>query len=438
MIGTIKSGVLARFSQPGRTSKATLSSLSDAIAMIEFSPEGNILNANSLFLEKMDYALFEVVGQHHRIFCPDSLVNSHEYTAFWQRLRRGESFSDKFLRLARNSRPVWLEANYVPVRDRNGRVIKIVKLASDITDRIIDAQEQRSMTNAINRSMAVIAFNTKGEVLRANDNFLKTMGYQDHEIIGQHHSLFCSDDLTQSREYSAFWKKLLQGDFVSGQFPRVDKAGNTIWLRATYNPVFDEHNRLYEVVKFATDVTSQVLKNQQERDAADHAYKAALETRENTRIGVSVIESSVMKMNEIAGELRKVSEDINGLSSQSAQIGVIVDTIRSIASQTNLLALNAAVEAARAGTHGRSFAVVANEVRSLAANIHTASQEIASVVDRNHELAAIAQKNIFANLNRADQGVTLVKEAGEVIVDIQTNSNQVVDAIGNVTQKLGD
>lgn len=439
MIGTIKSGVLSRvFPSSSKHSQATLSSLNEAIAMIEFTPEGIILGANSLFLEKMGYEMHEVMGQHHSLFCTPTLVSSPEYSHFWQRLRRGESFSNKFLRVAKNNRPLWLEANYVPVQDRSGRVIKIVKLATDITDHILDVQEQRAMTNAINRSMAVIAFNLTGQVLRANDNFLSTMGYHASEIVGKHHSLFCTPEVSNSKEYIEFWKKLRRGDFVSGQFPRVDKQGKTIWLRATYNPVFDENNQLYEVVKFATDVTSQVLRNHQEREAAEQAYQAALETSENTRLGVSVIEDSVIKMNEIAGELRKVSNDINGLSSQSAQIGVIVGTIRSIASQTNLLALNAAIEAARAGTHGRSFAVVANEVRSLAANIHTASQEISGVVDRNHELAAIAQKNITANIVRADEGVNLVREAGDVIVDIQTNSAQVVEATGHVTHKLTD
>lgn len=437
MIGTIKSGVLSRvFHHHSRQSQATLSSLNEAIAMIEFTADGIILGANALFLERMGYEQTEIVGQHHSLFCPPSLVNSAEYSHFWQRLRRGESFSNKFLRVAKNSRPIWLEANYVPVQDRNGRVVKIVKLASDITDRILDAQEQRAMTNAINRSMAVIAFNLSGQVLRANDNFLKTTGYQAAEIIGQHHSKFCAPELAASREYSEFWKKLRHGDFVSGQFPRVNKQGKTIWLRATYNPVFDENKQLYEVVKFATDVTAQVQKSHLEREAAEQAFQAALETSENTRVGVRVIENSVKKMNEIAGELRKVSDDINGLSSQSAQIGVIVETIRSIASQTNLLALNAAVEAARAGTHGRSFAVVANEVRSLAAHIHSASHEITGVVERNHELAATAQKNITANLARADEGVHLVREAGNVIVDIQANSTQVVEAIGHVQQNL--
>lgn len=436
MIGSIKTGILSRLKYSASQPRATLSSLSDAIAMIEFRPDGRILTANALFLEKMGYELTEIVGQHHRMFCTDELIHSPEYAQFWQRLGRGESFSDKFLRLTKHRQPVWLEANYVPVQDRHGRVIKIVKLASDITDHIQDAQEQRAMTNAISRSMAVIAFNLKGEVLRANRNFLNTTGYSQEQIIGRHHRLFCAPEVYNSREYNEFWQKLQRGDFVAGQFPRVNSKGETIWLRATYNPIFDTNNQLYEVVKFATDVTAQVEKNQQEREAVDHAWKAALETSQNTKLGVGVIESSVTRMNEIASELRKVSEDVNGLSSQSAQIGVIVDTIRSIANQTNLLALNAAVEAARAGTHGRSFAVVANEVRSLAANINTATQEIAGVVDRNQQLAQLAQKNITANLARADSGVSLVREAGEVIVNIQTNTEQVVEAISNVTQHL--
>ncbi|HBV40363.1 MAG TPA: pili assembly chaperone, partial [Erwinia sp.] len=261
-------------------------------------------------------------------------------------------------------------------------------------------------------------------------------GYGLEQIVGRHHRMFCSPEVYNSREYSEFWQKLQRGDFVSGEFPRVNSKGETIWLRATYNPIFDSNNKLYEVVKFATDVTAQVEKNQQEREAVDHAYKAAQETRQNTRLGVSVIENSVARMNEVASEMHKVSGDINGLSSQSGKIGEIVETIRSIANQTNLLALNAAVEAARAGTHGRSFAVVANEVRSLAANINTASQEIAGMIDRNQQLAQLAQKNITANLARADSGVALVKEAGDVIVNIQNNSEQVVEAIGNVTQHL--
>ncbi|QCP60805.1 PAS domain-containing methyl-accepting chemotaxis protein [Pantoea sp. SO10] len=437
MFSTITSGILSRLAWQKRGhSKATLSSLQDAIAMVEFTPEGKILTANELFLERMGYTLKEIVGQHHSMFCTTDMLNSPQYRDFWRRLNRGEGFSDKFLRLAKHSRPIWLEANYVPVQDRSGRVIKIVKLASDITARIMDAQEQRAMTTAIERSMAVIAFNLKGEVLMTNDNFLKTMGYNASEVIGVHHSQFCPPEMRNSDEYRRFWHKLNQGEFISGQFQRVNKRGQTVWLRATYNPVFNETGELYKVVKFATDVTAQVEKNQQERDAAQQAYQTALQTSESTRLGATVIENSVQTMNDLAGELHGISGDINDLSQSSDRIGAIVESIRRIADQTNLLALNAAVEAARAGQHGRSFAVVANEVRTLAANINRATTEIENMVQQNHTLAEKALKGIASNLKRADQGVGLAKEAGGMMADIRDSSSEVVRAIGHVTATL--
>ncbi|MBD9643508.1 MULTISPECIES: PAS domain-containing methyl-accepting chemotaxis protein [Pantoea] len=437
MFSTITSGILSRLAWQKRGhSKATLSSLQDAIAMVEFTPEGKILTANELFLERMGYTLKEIVGQHHSMFCTADMLNSPQYRDFWRRLNRGEGFSDKFLRVAKHSRPIWLEANYVPVQDRSGRVIKIVKLASDITARIMDAQEQRAMTTAIERSMAVIAFNLKGEVLMTNDNFLKTMGYNASEVIGVHHSQFCPPEMRNSDEYRRFWHKLNQGEFISGQFQRVNKRGQTVWLRATYNPVFNETGELYKVVKFATDVTAQVEKNQQERDAAQQAYQTALQTSESTRLGATVIENSVQTMNDLAGELHGISGDINDLSQSSDRIGAIVESIRRIADQTNLLALNAAVEAARAGQHGRSFAVVANEVRTLAANINRATTEIENMVQQNHTLAEKALKGIASNLKRADQGVGLAKEAGGMMADIRDSSSEVVRAIGHVTATL--
>lgn len=437
MFSTIPSGLLSRLAWQKQTRpSATLNSLNNAIAMIEFTPEGIILNANSLFLDRMGYALNEVIGQHHSLFCTANFVQSSQYRDFWLRLKRGESFSDKYLRLAKNSRPVWLEANYVPVRDRAGRVVKIVKLATDITARITDAQEQRAMTTAIDRSMAVITFNLKGEVLKANANFLNTMGYRADEVIGLPHSRFCSEELRQSAEYKAFWEKLNRGEFISGQFQRVNKQGRTVWLRATYNPVFDAEGILYKVVKFATDVTAQVEKNQQERDAAQQAYKTALQTRESTRHGASVIENSVQTINALAGELHGISDDISDLSDSSDRIGEIVASIRRIADQTNLIALNAAVEAARAGTHGRSFAVVANEVRTLAANINQATSEIESRMQQNQLLATKALQGIASNMKRADEGVVLAQQAGDVISELRDSSSEVVRAISHVTETL--
>lgn len=427
--------VFTLFSSRGRAAD-TLRSLKNTVACIEFRPDGTILDANSLFLDVMGYSLQEIVGQHHRIFCSSELLASPDYERFWQRLRSGESFSNKFMRVTKSGVPVWLESHYIPVKDRRGRIVRIVKLASDITKRIEDALEQRAMTTAMERSMAVITFTPQGNIINANDNFFSVMGYTPAEIQHRHHSIFCSAEVRNSAEYSAFWARLKQGDFISGQFERINKRGETVWLRATYNPVFDENNRPYKVVKFASDVTAQVIKNQQEREAAQHAWLAATDTQENTRAGAAVIKDSVEVMNAIASELGLVTGGITDLNKQSHHISEMVETIRRIANQTNLLALNAAIEAARAGTHGRSFAVVANEVRMLAANINHATQEIEGVVRHNHTLANQALKNIGDSRGRAEEGVVLIQKAGQVITDIQDNAAQVVEAIDHVNAAL--
>ncbi|WP_430395276.1 methyl-accepting chemotaxis protein [Erwinia rhapontici] len=141
-------------------------------------------------------------------------------------------------------------------------------------------------------------------------------------------------------------------------------------------------------------------------------------------------------MNTIVAGLNNVSEHITSLNSESSRIGHLIKTISRISDQTNLLALNAAVEAARAGENGRSFAVVANEVRLLAGNINRTSLEITSVLETNQSIAALAQNDIVKNLSNANEGLSLVQQAGSIIVQIQENSGRVVKAIDDVSQYL--
>lgn len=420
--------------QRGLHAAASFRSLGRAMPVIEFTPEGIIQKASPLFLAAMGYRADEIVGQHHSMFCPPALVNSPEYRRFWQRLAAGESFSDKYLRLANGMRPVWLEASYIPVTDRRGRVFKIVKIAADISERMQSSLEQESIINAISRSMAVIAFSPDGHVLEANDNFLEATGYQAAEVTGKHHRLFCSDELSQSEEYRQFWLRLNQGEFFSGQFPRLNRRGEPLWLRATYNPVFNSDGKLTKIVKFATDVTEQVLRNQQEYDAALNAWNMAVQTRGSAQAGADVIDNSIQMISRIAEEMSVVSADVTRLNSQSDSINGMVETIRRFAMQTRLIALNAAIEAARAGTSGRSFAVVAAEVRSLAASVSSATEEIERVAAGNNQLAREVLRGIETSLANTGQGVLLMREAGDVIASIQKDSERVESAVRDVAR----
>ena len=123
--------------------------------------------------------------------------------------------------------------------------------------------EWNSMWTAINRSQAVIEFTVDGKILNANDNFLNAMGYSLDEIKGKHHRIFCEPEYADSLAYRDFWKRIGSGEFESGEFKRFGKGNKEIWIQGAYNPVFDRHQRVTKVVKFATDITSQI-KQQEE------------------------------------------------------------------------------------------------------------------------------------------------------------------------------
>ena len=114
---------------------------------------------------------------------------------------------------------------------------------------------------AIHKSQAVIEFDLQGHILAANQNFLDTMGYEAHEVLGQHHRMFVDPQTQESREYADFWHRLGHGIYDAGRYRRIAKDGRDVWLQASYNPIFDRHGQPFKVVKYATDITEQQHRN---------------------------------------------------------------------------------------------------------------------------------------------------------------------------------
>jgi methyl-accepting chemotaxis protein len=249
----------------GRKSQIDAQARLDAIgrsqAMIEFNLDGTIITANKNFLDALGYQLGEIQGKHHSMFVPADQRDSAEYKAFWAALNRGESQAREFKRIAKGGREVWIEAAYNPVLDGNGKTVMVAKIATDIT-----AKKMRSMTDAskiaaIGRAQAVIEFRLDGTIVTANENFCKALGYALAEIEGKHHSLFVAPADRDGAAYREFWAALNRGDYQAGEFKRIGKGGKEVWILASYNPLLDETGKPYGVVKFATDVTAEKLKN---------------------------------------------------------------------------------------------------------------------------------------------------------------------------------
>ncbi|WP_316232066.1 PAS domain-containing methyl-accepting chemotaxis protein [Bradyrhizobium sp. SZCCHNR1051] len=241
--------------------EAQLAAISRAMAVIEFQLDGTIITANQNFLNAVGYQLQEIQGRNHSMFVDPSERDSAAYREFWAALRQGEFKAAEFKRIGKGGREVWIEASYNPVLDSAGKPVKVVKFATDVTEKKLRSMADGSKLAAIDRAQAMIEFKLDGTIVSANKNFLDALGYRLDEIQGKHHSMFVEPALRDSPAYREFWAALNRGEYQGGEYKRIGKGGKEVWILATYNPVLDATGRPIGVVKFATDVTAQKLKN---------------------------------------------------------------------------------------------------------------------------------------------------------------------------------
>lgn len=403
---------------------------------ITLDPDFRMVAVNQKFAQTLGYSVEQLQGRAMADIVPAYVKNLPCFHNFRSAVAKLAPVSDDYRFLHADGSLAWLHIEWYPIRKEQGGLLHIRGFAREVTKELRLVKENEAFINALLRSTAVIQFNLDGTVCTANDQFLQAMGYSLKQIIGKHHSMFCTASEAGSPQYKSFWQALNRGEFVADRFKRVDSQGRIVWLEASYNPVYDTEGKLSKVVKFASVVSDQVAREAEVREAASIAYDVSRQTDTSAERGAVVVKDTVATMQRIAREVESATQGIEALGQQSLLISSIVQTIGGIAAQTNLLALNAAIEAARAGEQGRGFAVVADEVRQLAGRTSAATEEIVSVVQKNQTLVDEAVREMANSREQAAEGLSLANQAGAVIVEIQAGAKQVVSAVERFANEL--
>ena len=408
-------------------------------AVIEFELDGTIITANGTFLDAMGYALTEITGRHHSMFVEPAVRESAGYADAWAKLRRGEFVSGEYKRLGKNGREIWILASYNPILDEAGRPFKVVKFASDVTEKKLLAADSRGQIDAIMKSQAVIEFEMDGTIRWANEAFLKAMGYSLADVVGKHHRIFVESAEHVARAYTEFWENLRRGTYQAGEFKRLAKGGREIWIEASYNPILDLNGKPFKVVKYATDVTAKAVARMKAEEARELIESVAAGSEEMSA-SIREISETMVKSREVVlaavGHVGTADAQADRLTTAADQMGGIIELINSITGQINLLALNATIESARAGEAGRGFAVVASEVKSLANQAKHATDRITGEIDalksvsRDVVGALGAIRGSIAHVNEyVTSTAAAVDEQSTVTSDMSTNMQRAAAAL---------
>ena len=409
--------------------RAKVAAINKSQAVIEFDLDGRIITANENFLKTLGYTLDEIKGQHHSMFVDPTYRDSQEYKQFWNTLRQGQFQAAEFKRIGKNNKEIWIQASYNPLFDSSGKVFKVIKFATDVTERKKKDNDFSEKIAALDRSQATIEFNLDGTIITANENFLNAVGYSLEEIRGKHHAIFVDPVYRESQDYKQFWNTLGQGKFHTAEYKRIGKNGKEIWIQASYNPLFDMNNHPYKIVKYASDVTetttlrleiekgieesTKVLSALAKGDltqSMQHVYKGAFskikeainETIQTLTSTIHDIKESVLIINNGINKLSSGSENLSARTEQQA--GNLEETAASMEqiSSTVKLTSENAQKASQLGLTSQKLAkdggVVVQSTVVAMGEIEESSHQISEITSMIDEIAF--QTNLLA-LNAA-------------------------------------
>lgn len=408
---------------------ALLQAIDRSQAIIEFTLDGEVLTANDNFLSVLGYTENEIVGRHHSMFVDPSYARTPEYKGFWATLRGGEYLSGEYRRVAKDGADIWIQASYNPVFDDAGKPYKVVKFATDITQRKLQNANYEGKLNAIERAQAVIEFSLDGTILHANENFLKTVGYTLDEIKGRHHGMFVDSNYRQTSEYQEFWAKLNRGEFLTDVFKRYGKGQREVWIQATYNPILDPSGKAHKVVKFATDVTEQVNARALQAAAEERNRAAATDMQMQVDQLLQVVAAAAQ------GDLtHAVPNQGEGVVGQMASgLDRLLSDLRDSVSSIGQTAMGVASSSEELSAISQQLTNSSQDASLQATGAANSSEQVSS----NVSVVAASSEEMLVSIREISKSATEAARVARTAVSMANETNQTISKLGVSSQEIG-
>jgi len=286
---------------------------------------------------------------------------------------------------------------------------------------------------AIQRAQAVIEFKLDGTIITANDNFLDLLGYRLDEVVGRKHSMFVEEGYRHSHEYREFWTKLNNGDFTSGEFMRITKGGNQVWIQASYNPIFDAAGKVYKVVKFATDVTAakkaslEMAKRVAENAEAEQQALMTLDSKVNSLLAVvsAAADGDLTREITVHGE-DSIGKMAGGLEKLLANLRIsltgIGQTVMGLASSSEELSTISQQVTASSNESGIQAKSAAEQGEQVSANV---------------TIIAASSEEMLASIREISKSATEASRIARTAVTMADETNHTIGKLGVSSQEIG-
>jgi methyl-accepting chemotaxis protein len=410
-------------------------------AVIEFSLDGRILDANQNFLDTLGYTIGEVRGQRHSMFVDATERQGQEYRAFWERLGQGEYAAGQYRRIAKGGGEIWIQASYNPILDLNGKPYKVVKYATDVTGEVRAAQALRA---AVDETGGIVAAAQKNDLSRRiglddkTGEIAKLCAGINSMLDAMAVHMAAGEALKRAVGETQEIVTAAQSNDLSRRIALEGKTGEIAELCGGVNSMLDTMSAVVatitdscgslataarEIAMGNTDLsqrTEEQASSLEETSASLEELTATVRQNADNAQQANKLAASASDIATKGGTVvGEVVDTMDAITQSSRKINDIIGVIDEIAFQTNILALNAAVEAARAGDQGRGFAVVASEVRSLAQRSANAAKEIKALISDS--------------VAKVDSGSRLVASAGQTMSEIVGSVRRVTDIMAEIS-----